>query len=235
MPSASPASHALYESTSTAWMAASSAVRLSDIGFSLVIASPGVFRRTRQYIPAVGPELIAPAAKRCCSRYTDKIAAASCLPPGPRCASRIDRMSSCICSHVTDRPGWLVSGLRVSSGIGKVIAMRVFVAGGTGVIGRQLVPQLAARGHQVTATTTSAAKLGLLEQLGAEGVVMDGLDAASVGEAVAAARPDAIVNEMTALAEVHAGKPDLRNPDRFFAGTNRLRSEGTDHLLAAAQ
>ena len=113
--------------------------------------------------------------------------------------------------------------------------MRVFVAGGTGVIGRRLVPQLMARGHQVTATTTSAAKLGLLERLGAEGVVMDGLDAVSVGEAVAAARPDAIVNQMTALSEAHAGKPNLRKPDRFFATTNRLRSEGTDHLLAAAE
>jgi nucleoside-diphosphate-sugar epimerase len=113
--------------------------------------------------------------------------------------------------------------------------MRVFVAGGTGVIGRRLVPQLVARGHQVTATTTSAGKLGLLEQLGAEGVVMDGLDAASVGEAVAAARPDAIVNQMTALSVAHAGKPNLRKADRFFAGTNRLRSEGIDHLLAAAE
>ena len=113
--------------------------------------------------------------------------------------------------------------------------MRVFVAGGTGVIGRRLVPQLVARGHQVTATTTSAGKLGLLEQLGAEGVVMDGLDAASVGEAVAAARPDAIVNQMTALSVAHAGKPNLRKPDRFFATTNRLRSEGIDHLLAAAE
>jgi nucleoside-diphosphate-sugar epimerase len=113
--------------------------------------------------------------------------------------------------------------------------MRVFVAGGTGVIGRRLVPQLVARGHQVTATTTSAGKLGLVEQLGAEGVVMDGLDAASVGEAVAAARPDAIVHQMTALSEAHAGKPNLRKPDRFFATTNRLRSEGTDHLLAAAE
>jgi nucleoside-diphosphate-sugar epimerase len=64
---------------------------------------------------------------------------------------------------------------------------------------------------------------------------MDGLDAVSVGEAVAAARPDAIVNQMTALSEVHAGKPNLRRPDRFFATTNRLRSEGTDHLLAAAE
>ena len=113
--------------------------------------------------------------------------------------------------------------------------MRVFVAGGTGVVGRRLVPQLAARGHQVTATTTSAAKLGLLEHLGAEGVVMDGLDAVSVGEAVAAARPDAIVHQMTGLSEAHAGKPNLRKADRFFAATNRLRSEGTDHLLAAAE
>jgi len=113
--------------------------------------------------------------------------------------------------------------------------MRVFVAGGTGVMGRRLVPQLVARGHQVTATTTSAGKLGLLEQLGAEGIVMDGLDAAAVGEAVAAAWPDAIVNQMTALSEAHAGKPNLRKADRFFATTNRLRSEGIDHLLAAAE
>jgi nucleoside-diphosphate-sugar epimerase len=113
--------------------------------------------------------------------------------------------------------------------------MRVFVAGGTGVIGRRLVPQLVARGHQVTATTTSPDKLGLLEQLGAEGVVMDGLDPASVGEAVAAARPDTIVNQMTALSEAHAGKPNLRRPDRFFATTIRLRGEGTDHVLAAAE
>ena len=112
--------------------------------------------------------------------------------------------------------------------------MRVFLAGGTGVLGRRLVPQLVARGHQVTATTTSAAKLGLLEQLGAEAAVMDGLDAASVGEAVARAQPDAIVHQMTALSAAHAGKPDLKHPDRWFAGTIRLRSEGTDHLLAAA-
>lgn len=113
--------------------------------------------------------------------------------------------------------------------------MRVFVAGGTGVIGRRLVPRLVARGHQVTATTTAGEKVGLLEQLGAEGVVMDGLDPASVGEAVAAARPDVIVNEMTALSVAHAGKPNLRRADRFFATTNRLRSEGIDHVLAAAE
>ena len=113
--------------------------------------------------------------------------------------------------------------------------MRVFVAGGTGVIGRRLVPQLVARGHQVTATTTNAAKLGLLKELDAEGIVMDGLDAAAVGEAVAAARPDAVVHQMTGLSEPHGGKPNLRDPSRFFAPTNRLRAEGTDHLLAAAE
>ena len=86
----------------------------------------------------------------------------------------------------------------------------------------------------MTATTTSAGKLGLLEQLGAEAIVMDGLDAMPVGEAVAAARPDALVNEMTALSPAHAGKLNPRKADRFFATTNRLRSEGTDHLLAAA-
>jgi nucleoside-diphosphate-sugar epimerase len=114
------------------------------------------------------------------------------------------------------------------------MVVRVFVAGGSGALGRWLVPQLVARGHQVTATTTSAARLELLAQLGAAAVVMDGLDAASVGEAVAAARPDVIVHQMTGLSAAHAGKPDLRHPDRFFAATNRLRREGTDHLLAAA-
>jgi nucleoside-diphosphate-sugar epimerase len=98
-------------------------------------------------------------------------------------------------------------------------------------VGRRLVPQLVARGHQVTATTTSAAKLGSLERLGADAVVMDGLDAMSVGEAVAKARPDVIVHQMTAI----AGKPDMKHMDRWFASTNRLRTEGADHLLAAAE
>jgi nucleoside-diphosphate-sugar epimerase len=102
------------------------------------------------------------------------------------------------------------------------MVVRVFVAGGTGVVGRRLVPQLVARGHQVTATTTSAAKLGLLEQLGAAAVVMDGLDSVSVDKAVAEAQPDAIVHQMTAI----AGMPDMRHIDRWFATTNRLRTEG---------
>ncbi len=113
--------------------------------------------------------------------------------------------------------------------------MRIFVAGGTGVIGQRLVPHLVARGHQVTATTTDQGKLGLLEQLGAEAVVMDGLDAVSVGEAVATAQPDAIVHQMTAISVAHAGKPDFKRFDRWFATTSRLRVEGTDHLLAAAE
>src|SRR4051812_16626266 len=115
------------------------------------------------------------------------------------------------------------------------MVVRVFVAGGTGVLGRRLVPQLLARGHQVVATTTSPAKLDLLVRLGAEGVVMDGLDAASVGEAVAAGRPDTIGHQMTAISPTHAGKPGLKPMDRGVATPNRLRTEGTDHLLAAAE
>ncbi|MGI5290562.1 NAD-dependent epimerase/dehydratase family protein [Nonomuraea polychroma] len=113
--------------------------------------------------------------------------------------------------------------------------MRVFVAGGSGVLGQRLTSQLVARGHQVTATTTSEAKLGLLAELGAQGVVMDGLDAMSVGEVVATARPDAIVHQMTAMSMAHAGKPDIKHLNRWFTQTNRLRTEGTDHLLAAAE
>jgi nucleoside-diphosphate-sugar epimerase len=115
------------------------------------------------------------------------------------------------------------------------MVVRVFVAGGTGVLGRRLIPQLVARGHRVTATTTSAAKLDVLRRLGAEPVVMDGLDAASVGEAVARARPDAIVHQMTGISIAHAGKPDLKHFDRWALPTIRLRTEGTDHLLAAAE
>jgi nucleoside-diphosphate-sugar epimerase len=77
--------------------------------------------------------------------------------------------------------------------------------------------------------------LDLLYQFGADGVVMDGLDAVSVGEAVAEAQPDAIVHEMTGLSTAHAGKMDMKHFDRWFAATNRLRIEGTDNLLAAAE
>ena len=111
------------------------------------------------------------------------------------------------------------------------MAVRVLVAGGSGALGRRLVPQLVARGHQVTATTSKPGNLRVLETMGADAVVMDGLDEASVGAAVAAAKPDTVVHQMTAI----AGKPDIKHMDRWFATTNRLRTEGTDHLLAAAE
>ena len=113
--------------------------------------------------------------------------------------------------------------------------MRVFVAGGTGVLGQRLVPQLVSRGHDVTATTTNRTKLGLLSELGADGVVMDGLDADSVRQAVAGAAPDVIVHQMTGISPAHAGKPNMKNFDRWFGPTIRLRTEGTDNLLAAAE
>jgi nucleoside-diphosphate-sugar epimerase len=111
--------------------------------------------------------------------------------------------------------------------------MRVFVAGATGVIGQQLLPQLVAQGHQVVGTTRSPAKLDRLRALGAEPVILDGLDGAAVGEAVARAEPEVVIHQMTALAG--ASLNDLRHFDRGFAVTNQLRSAGTDHLLAAAQ
>jgi nucleoside-diphosphate-sugar epimerase len=109
--------------------------------------------------------------------------------------------------------------------------MRVFLAGGSGAIGRRLTPQLVARGHQVTATTTSQDKLDGLRALGAEPVVVDGLDAVGVGEAVARAEPDAVIHQMSAL----AGEADLRRFDGWFARTNELRTAGTEILLAAAR
>jgi nucleoside-diphosphate-sugar epimerase len=108
--------------------------------------------------------------------------------------------------------------------------MRVFVAGAGGAVGRPLVTQLVERGHEVVATTRKPEKLDALRALGAEAVVMDGLDAGSVGEAVARAEPEVIVHQMTAL----AGASDLKHFDDTFAVTNELRTSGTEHLLAAA-
>jgi nucleoside-diphosphate-sugar epimerase len=109
--------------------------------------------------------------------------------------------------------------------------MRVLVVGAGGAIGSQLVPQLAEQGHQVTGTSRSAAKAGYLRSLGAEPAVLDVLDAGAVRAAVAAARPDAIIYQATAL----TGISFSRNMDRAFGPTNRLRTEGTDNLLAAAR
>jgi len=109
--------------------------------------------------------------------------------------------------------------------------MRVFVAGAGGAIGRRLVPQLVKRGHSVVASTRSEEKLDQLRALGAEPVVMDGLNALQVGEVVARAEPDVVVHQMSALADMS----DLRRFDKEFAVTNELRTKGTDYLLAAAE
>jgi nucleoside-diphosphate-sugar epimerase len=109
--------------------------------------------------------------------------------------------------------------------------MRVFLAGATGAIGTRLVPQLVERGHEVAGTSRSSEKADGLRALGAEPVVLDLLDPRAVREAVAAARPEAIVHQATAL----SGLSDFKHFDRSFAETNRLRVEGTDALLAAAR
>ncbi len=108
--------------------------------------------------------------------------------------------------------------------------MRIFLAGATGALGSRLGPMLVAGGHQVTGTTRSTAKAGSLRAAGVEPVVLDALDGAAVKDAVAAARPDVIVHQLTAI----TGPADLRRFDDYFAATNRLRTEGTDNLLAAA-
>jgi 2-alkyl-3-oxoalkanoate reductase len=109
--------------------------------------------------------------------------------------------------------------------------MRIFVAGATGAIGSQLVAQLVARGHQVVGTTRSAARTGALRALGAEPVVVDALDPDAVAEVVAKAEPEVIVHQLSAL----SGSMSFRNVKRMAAATNRLRIEGTDHLLAAGR
>lgn len=109
--------------------------------------------------------------------------------------------------------------------------MRVFVAGATGAIGRLLVPRLVDAGHEVHGMTRSESKRAMLTALGAVPVVADALDPDQVAEAVARAKPEVIVHQLTAIP---AGL-DMRHFDRDFALTNRLRTEGTDHLLSAGQ
>jgi nucleoside-diphosphate-sugar epimerase len=109
--------------------------------------------------------------------------------------------------------------------------MRVFVVGASGAIGTRLVPQLIDRGHAVIGTFRSSANADRVRALGAEPVALDLLDASAVRKAVFETWPDAIVHEATALADAQF----RRNFDRTFAQTNRLRTEGTDNLLAAAR
>src|SRR3954465_1835905 len=114
--------------------------------------------------------------------------------------------------------------------------MKIFLAGATGALGRQLVPELVARGHEVVGMTRSASKQDVLRSLGARPVVADALDPDAVAQAVASAEPEVIVHELTALSRPMSMR-DARHPDRSSAAnmTNRLRAEGTDHLLAAGR
>ena len=109
--------------------------------------------------------------------------------------------------------------------------MRVFVAGASGAIGARLVPQLIDRGHEVVGTARSPSKAQHLRSLGAEQIVLDLLDPRAVRKAVLDTKPDAIIHQATAL----TGLSDFKHFDQSFAPTNRLRTEGTDALLAAAR
>jgi nucleoside-diphosphate-sugar epimerase len=109
--------------------------------------------------------------------------------------------------------------------------MKVLVAGATGGLGRSLVPQLIAAGHEVTGMTRSESGAAGVRAFGADAVLADGLDAAAVRAAVESVRPEVVVHQMTAL----KGGIDFKHFDDSFAMTNRLRTEGTDNLLAASQ
>jgi nucleoside-diphosphate-sugar epimerase len=109
--------------------------------------------------------------------------------------------------------------------------MKILVAGATGAIGRPLVVKLIERGHEVTGMTRSESRRDLIEWLGAKSVVADALDPEAVARAVAETQPEVIVHELTAIG---AGT-DFRKIDNYFGLTNRLRTEGTDHLLSAAK
>ncbi|HSJ17704.1 MAG TPA: NAD(P)-dependent oxidoreductase [Solirubrobacterales bacterium] len=109
--------------------------------------------------------------------------------------------------------------------------MKVFVAGSTGVVGRQLVPMLVTRGHEVAGMTSRRENAERLREWGATPFVADALDAESVGTAISEFGPEAIVHQLTGL----SGGVDLRHQERDMAPTNRLRTEGTDHLLSAGR
>jgi nucleoside-diphosphate-sugar epimerase len=109
--------------------------------------------------------------------------------------------------------------------------MRVFVAGATGVIGRCLLPRLAGDGHEVVGMTRKEERTDLIRDLGAEPVVADAFDLDGLRQAVADARPEVVIHELTDI-------PRSIDPKKFaeqFEVNNRLRREGTRNLVAAAQ
>src|SRR5436305_303584 len=105
--------------------------------------------------------------------------------------------------------------------------MRVFVAGATGAIGRELVPLLVQAGHEVLGLTRSAERGRAVEAAGAQPVVADALDRESIVAAVRDSAPDAVIDQLTAIPAAW----DPRKIDQEFAPTNRLRTEGTRNLL----
>ncbi len=107
--------------------------------------------------------------------------------------------------------------------------MKVFVAGASGALGRPLVKQLVAAGHEVTGMTRRQQQAEAIREAGAEAVVCDVFDAGALNEAVAAAAPEVVVNALTALPQRFKPKAD------YLAATNRVRTEGTRNLLAAAR
>jgi nucleoside-diphosphate-sugar epimerase len=109
--------------------------------------------------------------------------------------------------------------------------MKVFIAGATGAVGKPLVKLLRDGGHEVVGMTRSAARGAPLRALGAQVVIADAFDGPAVADAVASAQPDVVVNQLTALENLRS----FRNIDREFALTNRLRTIGTDNLIAAAR
>src|SRR4051812_31271048 len=147
------------------------------------------------------------------------------MAPPLACAFRRDSTSACDVSQTSGRPRLRARIER------KEQAMKIFVAGASGALGRQLVALLAEAGHEVGGTTTSPQKLQTLRALGAQPVVLGLLDAEAVGRAVAQTEPDVVVHEATALSGIGGS---FRKFDETFAQTNRLRREGTDNLLAAA-
>ena len=109
--------------------------------------------------------------------------------------------------------------------------MKILLAGATGALGKQLVPSLVAAGHDVTGTTRSESKRVAIESMGARAAIMDALDPDQVAKVVGEAEPEVILHQLTALNR----DLDIKHFDRTFAETNRLRTEGTDHLLAAGR